>query len=751
APLSSTQLNATSTVVGNWSYNPTNGSVLNVGTNTLVGTFTPNDTANYTNATITNTVVVAKGSNNIIFGALPIKYVGDAAFNLTATASSGLTVTYTSSNTNVATVLGSLVTIMGEGTTTITANQAGDSNWNPATGVPQILRVVPAINRGLVAYYPFNGNANDESGNGNHGTVIGGTTLSADRFGNTNKAYLFNGTDGSIDVGNPVGNNPAELTQSCWVRILSREPGFDFDTLITKRHSDDGSDWPTLVIGSTAGTGRPIFLLDDAGYNQQAVASKPVELGAWAFVCGVKRGTVYELYVDGVLVASFNDARATGGSVYNMSFMRHGAWQNRHTHGVLDDVRIYNRALSAAEVEQLYYREAPPAVETFGNGTNGFSLEFVRVGNAGNIADTKGQPNPAGAVSYNYRMGKHEISREMITKANELGGLGITLADMSFAAEWGAMGPKRPATGVSYNEAARFVNWLNVSQGYRPAYKFSLQPGQAGYDANARPVAWNSADPGYDSANPWRNKDALFFLPSIDEWYKAAYFDPAINYYYEWPTGSDQGLAEAQSVGGGWTLPPGGTAPGTAVYYGHHGPADIESPYGTMAQGGNVFEWQENGMARGGSWSSFYFYGGWLALSSTQIPDPYQSQVLERESSELGFRVASSATLTNPTGIAPLITSTNSFSGKVGVAFSQTATANGDAPTVFSGTNLPGGLSITTNGLISGTPTTAGTFSSTLTASNLFGSTNQTATFTIAKGDQTITPPVLPPNIYPGG
>ncbi|NDB97175.1 MAG: hypothetical protein EBZ78_13635, partial [Verrucomicrobia bacterium] len=243
-------------------------------------------------------------------------------------------------------------------------------------------------------------------------------------------------------------------------------------------------------------------------------------------------------------------------------------------------------------------------------------------------------------------------------------------------------------------------------------------------------------------------------LPSVDEWYKAAYFDPAINYYYEWPTGSDQGLAEAQSVGGGWTLPPGGTAPGTAVYYGHHGPADIDnagglSPYGTMAQGGNVFEWQENGMVRGGSWGSFYFYGGWLALSSREISS--LSGGYEAESTEVGFRVASSATLTNPTGITPLITSTNSFSGKVGVAFSQTATANGDAPIVFSGTNLPGGLSIATNGLITGTPTNAGTFSSTLTASNLFGSTNQTATFTIAKGDQTITLPVLPPNIYPGG
>ena len=58
----------------------------------------------------------------------------------------------------------------------------------------------PDINRGLVAYYPFNGNANDESGNGNHGVLNGGVRLSADRFGNPCNAYNFN--SGYIEVNN---------------------------------------------------------------------------------------------------------------------------------------------------------------------------------------------------------------------------------------------------------------------------------------------------------------------------------------------------------------------------------------------------------------------------------------------------------------------------------------------------------------------------------------------------------------------
>jgi hypothetical protein len=89
--------------------------------------------------------------------------------------------------------------------------------------------------------------------------------------------------------------------------------------------------------------------------------------------------------------------------------------------------------------------------------------------------------------------------------------------------------------------------------------------------------------------------------------------------------------------------------------------------------------------------------------------------------------------------VPPTITSTNAFSGTVGVAFSNNITATGDAPITFSGTGLPNGLSVATNGVISGTPTAAGPFNATLTASNSVGSTNQAATFTIAKATPTIT------------
>ncbi len=89
--------------------------------------------------------------------------------------------------------------------------------------------------------------------------------------------------------------------------------------------------------------------------------------------------------------------------------------------------------------------------DTFGTGGNQFTIDFVDIGNPNNTADDTGNPNPAGTVPYVYRMGKYEISRDMITKANKEDSRGITLYDMT---PWGGNGANKPATGVSWNRPA---------------------------------------------------------------------------------------------------------------------------------------------------------------------------------------------------------------------------------------------------------------------------------------------------------
>ena len=265
--------------------------------------------------------------------------------------------------------------------------------------------------------------------------------------------------------------------------------------------------------------------------------------------------------------------------------------------------------------------------DSFGSGENVFTMDFVTVGKPNYVNDTTGY----GGVANTYRMGTYEVSTAMVSKANTAGSLGITYTSRT---------ADMPATSVSWNEAARFVNWLNASSGSVAAYKFTTS------GVNDNIVLWDatSAGSGYNAANPFRNSNAKYFLPSENEWYKAAYYDPNKTGgagYYDFATRSDSVPTAVAN----------GTALGTAVYDGQSGPADITragglSPYGTMGQGGNAWEWVETNYSgtndssgssrglRGGVWlynadflasssrgglgapSGEYIYGGFRVASS---------------------------------------------------------------------------------------------------------------------------------------
>lgn len=278
------------------------------------------------------------------------------------------------------------------------------------------------------------------------------------------------------------------------------------------------------------------------------------------------------------------------------------------------------------------------AQDSFGSGLNAFTMDFVDVGDAGNLDDsgTTGAYHTAhGGVDYDYRMGTYEVSEDMITKANTVGGLGITKD---------TRGTDRPATSVSWNYAARFVNWLNTSSGHSAAYKFADQPGEGGYSANAGIELWESGDAGYDASNLYRNSNAYYFLPSEDEWYKAAYYSGTGTTYSDYPRGDD-------------LSPDGidfnGDPDFNAVFndgFNQGSPNDItnagnaSSSYGTFGQGGNVWEWNESAPGgvnnltdpnrgfRGGSWGNSEFYLRSSVRGSFAPAD---------EGFNLGFRVAS--------------------------------------------------------------------------------------------------------------
>ncbi|RJP73796.1 MAG: glycosyl hydrolase family protein [Ignavibacteriales bacterium] len=209
---------------------------------------------------------------------------------------------------------------------------------------PPITSSIPT--QGLVAYYPFDGNANDGSGNGNNGTVYGATTTT-DRFGNSDKAYNFNGIDNYIQIpDNSVFHSLNQITLSAWFKAT--------DTLqtwakIIGKHYDasDGSFylvWEYSHIRFSAITN-----------NQYGgIISGNLFDGHWHNAVGIYDGSQMSLYIDGILINSAANSGSIKETNDALTIGRSESW-NLYYHGSIDDIRIYSRALAASEIQQLYH------------------------------------------------------------------------------------------------------------------------------------------------------------------------------------------------------------------------------------------------------------------------------------------------------------------------------------------------------------------------------------------------------------
>jgi formylglycine-generating enzyme required for sulfatase activity len=260
--------------------------------------------------------------------------------------------------------------------------------------------------------------------------------------------------------------------------------------------------------------------------------------------------------------------------------------------------------------------------DTFGTSGNEFTVDFVNIGNPGNAADT----TTYGAVPYEYRASTYEITQNAITKATASGMANVT------AGPWTG---NQPAATISWYAAAAFVNFLNTSSGKTAAYDLTFSNSQWSMALQSSSNAWTAG-----GTNLYRNKDAYYFLPSENEWYKAAYYNAAGTNYFLYPTASSSAPAAVAS----------GTDAGSAVYNDVDPvPAIVASagglsPYGTMGQGGNVWEWNESAFdgansssselraSRGGGWSN--------AVNFLRSSDRHSHGPAD-EDSDFGFRVAS--------------------------------------------------------------------------------------------------------------
>jgi hypothetical protein len=287
------------------------------------------------------------------------------------------------------------------------------------------------------------------------------------------------------------------------------------------------------------------------------------------------------------------------------------------------------------------------AGDSFGSGENQFSMAFVTVGNAGNLGDPNSNKN-YGSVPYEYRISTYEVSQSDITMATAGGLEGVTA---------GAWSPNQPAAFMKWYETAAFVNWLNTTSGYQPAYNLAYNGGST--NSSWVMSLWSSQQAWQNGGqNLFRNVNAYYFLPNDNEWYKSAYYNGATADYWNYPTASNTSP----------TAVPSGTAAGTAVY-GYDptsSPAQVKSAgglsaYGTMGQGGNVAEWMETSATGSNTvpYADRSFNGAAVNDQSQQLQADNRTAFNVNpafESPYIGFRVASAAL---GTGSAPVPTPSN--------------------------------------------------------------------------------------------
>lgn len=211
----------------------------------------------------------------------------------------------------------------------------------------------------LIAHYAFDGDASDVSGNGHNGTVHG-ATLTADRFGNQDSAYLFDGDD-YIDIGNGLRQS-FPMTVSAWVYQDTFDKGSVFHNDLNKNNHYYGAGFNILADGKLrSGYG-------DGGYaahwsrRNKETQNSVLTTGEWHHLVAVFdrhniNGTKNNVsfFVDGNLISEINK-EGTGGSV---GYGGYGGRIGSGLEALIDDVRVYDHALSSDEVLSLYDAVTP--------------------------------------------------------------------------------------------------------------------------------------------------------------------------------------------------------------------------------------------------------------------------------------------------------------------------------------------------------------------------------------------------------
>jgi hypothetical protein len=231
------------------------------------------------------------------------------------------------------------------------------------------------ITTGLVAQYHFNGNANDTSGNGHNGTVYGATPTS-DRFGNPNSALYFDGIDDYVSVPYSSDFQLSTYTISAWI-----SPAIDLTTTtataaVTTRGEDLTSDHTAVYLGvspTSSSLANGVFMLyeDNSDNDYYFDTGYYPAAGSWTHISATRSsGNDLDVYINGNLFQHWSSTPQPTTNCFQELLI--GAYWYRPSPGneqldnffpgIIDEVMIHNRALSAEEIGELAIIPAPSAV-----------------------------------------------------------------------------------------------------------------------------------------------------------------------------------------------------------------------------------------------------------------------------------------------------------------------------------------------------------------------------------------------------
>ncbi len=277
-----------------------------------------------------------------------------STINVTPTSTTTYWCTVTDANGNVCT--DSVTVFVPQIEATDLSICAGETTTLSVSGInstttPSACPTLPTnLQNGLVGYWPFCGNANDVSGNGNNGTV-NGATLTTDRFGNANSAYSFDGVNDYIQINN---SSVIQLTESvsinAWINVNAWYGAGEYFPVLCKSNNPNIQGSYELTIQSSLISGH----LNSVYCNSSL--SSPFALADWKMITFVMSPSYNQIYLDGVLLLNVNSGTNINAVTISdpLIFGKNEPGLIEFANGKIDDALLFNRALTPSEIQQLY-------------------------------------------------------------------------------------------------------------------------------------------------------------------------------------------------------------------------------------------------------------------------------------------------------------------------------------------------------------------------------------------------------------